>query len=109
MGLYQYVYTQESNGTGTVHDCPALQNKEVVLPSTAPAGCTQTGLSGDSCSSSVMATCQGTSGSEKEVVTVDSNADGTVINGTLRTNEFDANGNLVCIGSYTFTATKQHN
>ena len=118
-GLYHITYTTVSGNCGNV--APA----DVVLPSSSlPSNCTITGqnTSADNCSASVSETCfydSGTPCPEKndacnetgsEVITVNSNAEGTEITGTISVNVNYPYGNGTnCSGTYNYTETKTHN
>lgn len=79
-GLYEYVYTQDGG------DCPAIPSAQVVISPALPAGCEITSASraADNCAGSASLTCQTSSGPGTETTTLDSNADASIVTGTLQ-------------------------
>jgi hypothetical protein len=109
-GLYVYHVTDSQSVDPT--DCPIPTDSEVVLPETNSGNsCSVTGISNGSCSGSVQEDCNvvinGYAGTADEIVTVDSNTDGTAITGHVaETISYGQDGS--CNSSWDFSLTRTH-
>lgn len=114
-GVYDYTFFAAS--TNDPMECPLPQPFETVLPASTRAlsGCdlSVSNTSQTACSASAQDSCSVTSpagdqGVLTAIVTADSNADGSVITGSVKTKFVYASGQGQCQAQWGYTAKRVH-